>query len=639
MSRAAGEDAEAAVAVPATDELWQSPPAASPVDASQSVTRRGWSRVRRWLHDAFRYSGPGWLFSIVFIDPGNLFADIQSGSGYRYAQLWVVWWSQWAGYFIGWLCVRFVFHGDGVTDLSRAQRNFYRRPPWSRYVVWALLELIVMGTDISMVIGFAFGVNILTGLPVWAGALLSGLSTVMVLATQLLGFHVLELIVTVLLLALGILLLVALIKSGADVGALFFGWVVPTFSSGNAVYDAMDMIGTVVGPHNPYLQTGVLLAHYAALGVRAEMLRKRESRTTADTVDTGGGECSPAETSERTACHGKQDSNTIVDVHGAGDAGSADHQHSPPELGTTATEDAIQTMAPPAHGVLEVENDSRQAGMRHATKRRIRTRGEAHGAHLHVGDARAGVLRVSHQLVDDRDHRRAYLPAERREEERDRSVQLLRLYPVSRRMRNVVAGAVGGRPGSLCSRQPQRKLRHVRIYRHAATTVAASVYHTRARHSTGVDHLRDDREQADGEQCDRRGERLSDVHAAAGARAADARRTSAAPAALVATHHRLVHRGARRRFEHVHALCIQRWHARPVRVHFAGERVDNTGQHPRGCGDHRLLRGASLALFCVVARRSARCILLAGSARGACRRHLADWSATDERDRPTLAEP
>ena len=359
MSRAAAEDAEAAVAVPATDELWPSPPTASPVDTKQPATRCGRSRVRRWLHDAFRYSGPGWLFSIVFVDPGNLFADIQSGSGYRYAQLWVVWWSQWAGYFIGWLCVGFVFHGDGATDLSRAQRNFYRRPPWSRYVVWALLELIVMGTDISMVIGFAFGVNILTGLPVWAGALLSGLSTVMVLATQLLGFHVLELMVTALLLALGILLLVALIKSGADVGALFFGWAVPTFSSGNSVYDAMDMVGTVVGPHNPYLQTGVLLAHYAALGVRAEMLKGQEPRTTADAADTGGGECSPAETSERTAWHGKQDSDMMVDVHDAGDAGSADHRHSPAELNVTATEDAIQTTAPPAHGVWEVESDSR----------------------------------------------------------------------------------------------------------------------------------------------------------------------------------------------------------------------------------------------------------------------------------------
>jgi Mn2+/Fe2+ NRAMP family transporter len=209
-----------------------------------------------------------------------MFSDILSGSQYAYSQLWVVWWSQWFALFVGWLCARLVLSSTPLEDFATAERKHYRKPSAARYLLWLFAEIVVVVADIPEVIGFAFGMNILAGLPVWAGVLLSFVATSLVLLLELGDFRLIEAAVALCIFALGLTLLISLTKSGMDAKQFIIGWLAPTFQGGQSVYDALSIIGSVVMPHNLYLQTGSLIAHHTAAFVALDVIEKVEQDAT-----------------------------------------------------------------------------------------------------------------------------------------------------------------------------------------------------------------------------------------------------------------------------------------------------------------------------------------------------------------------
>jgi Mn2+/Fe2+ NRAMP family transporter len=238
----------------------QQSPAASPSQETVSRWRRS---LRRNFFDFLRHSGPGWLMTVSMVDPGNLYADIISGSKFGYTQLWVTWWSHVAMICISWICARLVFCQLPARDFARCERAFYLRPKSARYVLWVIAEFLVVITDIPEVIGFAFGISILTGLPVWGGVLLSLVPTVIFLALETFGFRALEMLVIMLVNILLTFIVVSLGLSGADVSKVFRGWWQPSLSGGDsAIFAALGSIGSVVMPHNFYLLTAALVAHH-----------------------------------------------------------------------------------------------------------------------------------------------------------------------------------------------------------------------------------------------------------------------------------------------------------------------------------------------------------------------------------------
>ncbi|KAF6000615.1 Metal transporter nramp1 [Cyanidiococcus yangmingshanensis] len=250
--------------------------------------RVGWRK--RLHHDAkvlkrvWRYMGPGWLVCVAYLDPANLFADIQSGTQYAYSQLWVIWWSQWFALFVGWLGARLVLSQIPLEDFGTLECKHYRKPTMARYLLWIFAELIVVVTDIPEVIGFAFGMHIISGILIWAGVLLSFAATLLVLLTELGSFRYVEAAVALCVVALGITLLVSLTRSGLDVERFFLGWLLPRFQGAGSVSDALNIVGSVVMPHNLYLQTGSLIAHHTTLHVARNIFSKLDLNTQDKTV-------------------------------------------------------------------------------------------------------------------------------------------------------------------------------------------------------------------------------------------------------------------------------------------------------------------------------------------------------------------
>lgn len=119
------------------------------------------------------FTGPGFLMSIAFLDPGNLEGDLQAGAIAGYSLLWLLFWATAMGLLVQLLAARL-----GVATsrhLAELCRDEY--PKWARLLLWIMTELALIGADIQEVIGSAIAIKILSRgfLPLWSGVIITAL--------------------------------------------------------------------------------------------------------------------------------------------------------------------------------------------------------------------------------------------------------------------------------------------------------------------------------------------------------------------------------------------------------------------------------------------------------------------------------
>ena len=133
-------------------------------DDSSVAPPFSWKKL--WL-----FTGPGFLMSIAFLDPGNLEGDLQAGAIAGYSLLWLLMWATFMGLLIQLLSARVgVATGRHLAELCREEY-----PNWARLVLWFMAELALIGADIQEVIGSAIAIQILSRgvLPLWVGVLIT----------------------------------------------------------------------------------------------------------------------------------------------------------------------------------------------------------------------------------------------------------------------------------------------------------------------------------------------------------------------------------------------------------------------------------------------------------------------------------
>jgi len=121
----------------------------------------------------WRFTGPGFLMCIAFLDPGNLEGDLQAGAAAGYQLLWLLLWATVMGALIQLLSARLgVATGKHLAELCREEY-----PPWATRALWAMTELALVGADIQEVIGSAIAIKILSGgtVPLWGGVFITAL--------------------------------------------------------------------------------------------------------------------------------------------------------------------------------------------------------------------------------------------------------------------------------------------------------------------------------------------------------------------------------------------------------------------------------------------------------------------------------
>lgn len=226
---------------------------------------RGTVRVASGLplwKKVLRFAGPGLLISVGYMDPGNWATDIESGSRFGNALLFVVGLSSLAGIILQTLCARL-----GIVverDLARLCRDEYRRPV--AILLWLGAELAIVACDIAEVLGSALALQLLFHLPLWAGVLLTGLDTLIVLGLKGHGFRQLEAIVLGLVATIATCFLIELIllqPAWADVASGLLPHL-SLASDPQALYLAVGIIGATVMPHNLYLHSSVVQTRLVA---------------------------------------------------------------------------------------------------------------------------------------------------------------------------------------------------------------------------------------------------------------------------------------------------------------------------------------------------------------------------------------
>ena len=209
----------------------------------------GWQKLLRFV-------GPGLLISVGYMDPGNWATDIQAGSQYGYALLFVVLLSSLAAIVLQCLSARLGL----VTgrDLAVLTRENYSRAGTT--VMWLLAELAIVATDLAEVLGAALAFKLLLGVSLPWGALLTTFDTLIVLGLKGQGFRQIEAIILGLVTTIGLCFFVELAFVPTDWRAVAAGFVpsIKLLSSEQPLYLAIGILGATVMPHNLYLHSSIV---------------------------------------------------------------------------------------------------------------------------------------------------------------------------------------------------------------------------------------------------------------------------------------------------------------------------------------------------------------------------------------------
>ncbi len=218
----------------------------SPYGPKIDVKKRG--GIRR----LFAFVGPAYLVSVGYMDPGNWATDIEGGARFGYMLIWVLLMSNIMAVFLQTLCARLGI----VTGLDLAQgcRREYSRP--LNFFLWILAEIAIAATDLAEVLGTIVGLNLLFGLPLLWGCLVTAFDTFLLLALQQLGMRKMESFIVMLVATIGGCFLVEVYLAEPDWGGIVSGFVPHLQPS--ALYVAIGMIGATVMPHNLYLHSSLV---------------------------------------------------------------------------------------------------------------------------------------------------------------------------------------------------------------------------------------------------------------------------------------------------------------------------------------------------------------------------------------------
>ena len=202
------------------------------------------------------FLGPGYLVAVGYMDPGNWATSLAGGSKFGYALLTVALISNIMAILLQALCARL---GIGAgRDLAQACRDAY--PRWASWPLWLVSEIAICATDLAEVIGTAIGLNLLFGVPLELGVIITALDVFLILWLQNLGFRWIEAFIVTLLGVIAVCFAIQIALANPEWGAVIRGFA-PTTSivtNPDMLYLAIGIIGATVMPHNLFLHSGVV---------------------------------------------------------------------------------------------------------------------------------------------------------------------------------------------------------------------------------------------------------------------------------------------------------------------------------------------------------------------------------------------
>ena len=202
------------------------------------------------------FSGPGFLVAVGYMDPGNWATDLAGGAQFGYSLLAVIMISNLMAILLQHLSIKL-----GVAtgrDLAQACRDHYSTPVV--WFLWILCELAIAACDLAEVVGSAIGLQLLFGIPLVWGCIITASDVMLVLYLQTKGFRYIEAIVITLIVVIGSCFAAELIFSKPSITGILSGFVPgPHIVANQAMlYVSIGILGATVMPHNLYLHSSIV---------------------------------------------------------------------------------------------------------------------------------------------------------------------------------------------------------------------------------------------------------------------------------------------------------------------------------------------------------------------------------------------
>jgi manganese transport protein len=199
------------------------------------------------------FFGPAYLISVGYMDPGNWATDIAGGSQFGYSLLWVLLMSNIMALLLQSLSARL-----GIVtqrDLAQASRETYSR--FINYILYFLAEVAIAACDLAEVLGMAIGINLLFGIPLIEGVMITVLDTFLLLFLINKGIRKMEAFIIALVMVIGVSFIFEMIFAQPKMGEVIYG-LIPSMPNETALYIAIGIIGATVMPHNLYLHSSLV---------------------------------------------------------------------------------------------------------------------------------------------------------------------------------------------------------------------------------------------------------------------------------------------------------------------------------------------------------------------------------------------
>ena len=226
-----------------------------------------------WPRRMLAFAGPAYLVSVGYMDPGNWATDLAGGSKFGYQLVWVLVMSNLMAVLLQTLSARL-----GVVtgrDLAQACRDFY--PRFLVMPLWILCEVAIVACDLAEVLGAAVGLQLLFGIPLLVGVLITAFDVLLLLALSSLGIRRMEAFIISLVAVIGVCFAAQMVMSRPDLAAIVYS-VIPRGADGSAglfghaangsltvlglqgesLFIAMGILGATVMPHNLYLHSSLV---------------------------------------------------------------------------------------------------------------------------------------------------------------------------------------------------------------------------------------------------------------------------------------------------------------------------------------------------------------------------------------------
>jgi manganese transport protein len=208
--------------------------------------RRGWRTL-------LPFTGPAFVASVAYMDPGNFATNIQGGAAFGYRLLWVVVLANLMAMLFQGLSAKLgIATGKNLAELSRELA-----PKPVAFGMWIVSEFGAMATDLAEFLGAIVGLYLLFHIPMLIGAVVTGIVTYGILALHRYGFRTMETIIGSLVGVIAVCYIVETLLAKPNWNQVLYHSVVPWLGGSSSVLLAVGIVGATVMPHAIYLHSAL----------------------------------------------------------------------------------------------------------------------------------------------------------------------------------------------------------------------------------------------------------------------------------------------------------------------------------------------------------------------------------------------